>query len=113
MPEPDLDFITLPEVADRLGVAITSVHQLLKDGQLVATRSPDGKRILPAIFVSGGTVVTGLSSVITLLRDAHFSDAEIIDWLLRVDESLPGSPAEALAANRGTEVKRRAQAAGF
>jgi hypothetical protein len=54
-----------------------------------------------------------LSSVITLLRDARYADAEIIDWLLRPDDSLPGTPAQALAENRGTEVKRRAQAAGF
>ena len=29
------------------------------------------------------------------------------------DDELPGSPIEALRANRGTEVKRRAQALGF
>jgi hypothetical protein len=33
--------------------------------------------------------------------------------LLRADDSLPGTPAQALAENRGTEIKRRAQAAAF
>jgi hypothetical protein len=33
--------------------------------------------------------------------------------LYTADETLPGTPVEALAANRGTEVKRRAQALGF
>jgi hypothetical protein len=51
--------------------------------------------------------------VITLLRDARFSDEEIIEWLFRADESLPGTPIEALRANRGKEIKRRAQVAGY
>ena len=45
--------------------------------------------------------------------ERHFTDDEIIDWLHRVDDSLPGSPIEALRANRGSEVKRRAQVAGY
>jgi hypothetical protein len=51
--------------------------------------------------------------VITLLRDARYQDEEIVDWLFRADDSLPGTPIQALRENRGTEIKRRAQAAGF
>jgi hypothetical protein len=50
---------------------------------------------------------------LTLLSDGGFTDEESVRWLFTPDESLPGSPVEALAANRGTEVKRRAQALGF
>ena len=51
--------------------------------------------------------------MINLLRDAHFGDEEIVDWLFRADDSLPGTPIQALRENRGTEVKRRAQSAGY
>jgi hypothetical protein len=34
----------------------------------------------------------------------------MLEWLFTADPSLPGTPAQALAENRGTEVKRRAQA---
>ena len=51
--------------------------------------------------------------MITLLRDGGYADHEIVEWLMRADDSLPGTPAQALAENRGTEVKRRAQAAAF
>jgi hypothetical protein len=51
--------------------------------------------------------------VIRLLRDAHFADDEIVDWLFRPDDSLDGSAIEALRANHGSEVKRRAQVAGY
>jgi len=107
------DLISLPDAADLLGVEITRVHQLIKDGQLVAVVGADGKRAVPHVFVANGHVLKSLPSVITLLRDARYSDEEIVDWLFRSDDSLPGTPAQALVENRGTEVKRRAQAAGF
>ena len=51
-----------------------------------------------------------LPAVITLLGDKRFSDEEIVDWLFTEDDTLPGAPVTALRENRGTEVKRRAQA---
>jgi hypothetical protein len=113
--EPDTvpQLLTLPEVADQLGVPINRVHQLVRDGQLVAVRNADGVRAVPASFVHDGAVVKSLPSVITLLRDARFADDEIVDWLFRADDSLPGRPIDALRANRGSEVKRRAQVAGY
>jgi hypothetical protein len=112
MPE-GTELITLPDAAELLGIPILKVHQLIKDGQVVVTTDDQGRRVLPRVFVAGGAVLKGLPAVITLLRDGGYSDAEIIDWLLRADDSLPGTPAQALAENRGTEIKRRAQAAAF
>ena len=34
-------------------------------------------------------------------------------WLFTPDDSLPGTPADALRAGRKTEVRRRAQALAF
>jgi hypothetical protein len=109
----DTTLITLPDVAELLSIPITKVHQLIKDGKLVITRDSEGRRVLPRVLVAGGTPVKGLSGVITVLRDGGYNDDEIVSWLMRADDSLPGTPAQALAENRGTEVKRRAQAAGF
>ena len=109
----DADLITLPEAAELLSVPIVKVHQMLKDGQLVVSQDADGRRVLPRILVASGAPLKGLSGVITLLRDGGYADHEIVNWLMRPDDSLPGTPAQALAENRGTEVKRRAQAAAF
>jgi hypothetical protein len=108
-----MDLLTLPDVAEQLGMPVTRVHQLIRDGQLVAIRSGDGPRSVPALFVQDGAVVKALPSVITMLRDARFQDEEIVAWLHREDDTLAGSPIEALRANRGSEVKRRAQVAGY
>jgi hypothetical protein len=116
VPDPDLtdpDLIPLPDAAALLNVDVTLMHQLIREGQLVAVTDARGRRSVPRIFVESGAVLKGLPGVITLLRDARFSDSELIAWLFRRDESLPGTPAHALAENRGTEVKRRAQSAGF
>lgn len=108
-----MELLSLPEVAEALGVKVTRVHQLVRDGQLLAVRGDSGARGVPVLFVQDGAIVKSLPSVITQLRDARFDDAEIVDWLHRADDSLPGSPIEALRANRGSEVKRRAQVAGY
>lgn len=103
-----VELLSLDQVAERLGVSAPRVQQYLRDGQLVAV---DG-RIL-ADLIQDGAIVKGLPAVITLLRDARYRDNEIVDWLMRGDPSLPGRAIDALRENRGREVKRRAQAAGF
>ena len=107
------EWCTVPDVATALGVEVTRVRQLLREGKLLAVRSADGPLRIPAAFLSGSEIVKGLPGVITLLRDARFGDDEAIRWLFTPDDSLPGTPVQALIENRGTEVKRRAQALGF
>lgn len=115
MPEhlTDIELIGIPEAATALGVPVSRIHQYLREGALVAVREADGTRRMPAAFLHNGAILKGLSGVVTLLRDAHYSDEEILTWLFREDDSLPGTPIHALRENRGTEVKRRAQVAGY
>ena len=57
-------------------------------------------------------LVKGLPGLLTLLHDAGFDDRESIAWIF-LDADLPGRPIDALRENRGSEVKRRAQAMAF
>ena len=107
-----MELLSIPECAEALGVPVNRVHQFLRDGHLVGV-GERGNRAVPASFVQDGAVVKHLPAVITQLRDARYSDDEIVEWLFRDDDSLPGAPIDALRANRGSEVKRRAQVAGY
>lgn len=103
------DWLTVPEAAERLGVDVTKVRQLLRERKLVGVRR-NGVLQVPAAFIQDGGVLKGLPGTLTVLADCGFSDDEALRWLFTTDDSLPGSPAQALVENRGTEVKRRAQA---
>jgi hypothetical protein len=105
----DLKAISIPEVAQRLGVPVSRVHQLVRDGHLLAIRR-NGALAIPEEFLGDETVVKGLAGTITVLRDGGYDDQEIVRWLFEDDPSLPGTPIEALRGNRGREIKRRAQA---
>jgi hypothetical protein len=106
-------WLSLPEVADALGVGINRARQLVNERQLLAVRRGENSALaVPADFVQDGKVLKHLPGVLTLLGDARYSDDEAIRWLY-TDDDLPGSPVQALRENRGTEVKRRAQALGF
>jgi hypothetical protein len=104
--------LTIPELAERLGVDVVQARQVIKDGSLIGIRR-DGVLVVPARQLDGAEPVKHLVPVLRLLRDAKYSDEEILRWLATVDPSLPGSPFDALHENRATEVKRRAQALGF
>ncbi|MCU1674340.1 MAG: transcriptional regulatory protein [Frankiales bacterium] len=110
-----MDLLPLPDVAERTGLDIMAVRQLLKDGRVLGSRRPeDGILcILADQLEEDGEPVKHLPAVITLLRDGRFSDEEALRWLTTPDESIPGTPLQALRENRGTEIKRRAQALGF
>ena len=112
LPQEPSDWVTLPEVAERLEVPVTKVHQMIRDGALIAVRR-EGVLRIPAELVAGRNVIKHLPGVLTLLRDAGYTDAEALRWLYSPDDTLPGTPASALAGDGATEVKRRAQALGF
>lgn len=104
-------WLHLPAIAEILGVEVTRVRQMVKEGQLIAVRRGENRALyVPADFIGDGRVVKGLSGTLTLLKDDGFSDEEALEWLFTEDPTLPGTPAQALRENRGTEVKRRAQA---
>jgi hypothetical protein len=107
------DWLSLSDVADRLGIPSGKVKQLLRDRKLLAATRPNGARAVPAGFIDGDQVVKGLHGTLTVLLDCGFDDSEALRWLFTADDTLPGTPIQALCKHRGTEVNRRAQALAF
>jgi hypothetical protein len=107
------DWLSLPDVAALLGIPAGRVKQLLRDRKLLAVSRPEGMLAVPAAFFDGHQVVKGLCGTLTLLFDCGFDELEALRWLFTADETLPGTPIDAIVEHRGTEVNRRAQALAF
>ncbi|MFE5478160.1 Rv2175c family DNA-binding protein [Nocardia sp. NPDC056541] len=111
---PDTEtIVSLPEAADILGVPVTSVHQLLRDHQILAIRRHGVAGIPSRFFDSEDEIVRMLPGVITVMRDAKYTDEDILGWLYTDDPSLPGRPVDALHGQLAREVVRRAHAEPF
>jgi len=94
-----------------LGVSVTKVRTLIREHHLAAAVPREGAgQQVPAELVMDGEIVKGVPGLLTLLHDGGYDDREILEWMFTSDDSLPGRPIDALRENRGSEVKRRAQA---
>lgn len=108
----DAVLLPLPDVAERVGVAVTRVHDMLREGRLLAVRR-DGIVQVPALMLAEDGIAKHVPGVISLLRDGGYRDEEILKYLYTDDDSLPGRPIDALHGHRAREVMRRAQAMAF
>ena len=115
----------LPAVATLLGVAVTKVHQQLREGHLLGVRR-EGVVVVPkAFFDDTGQVVKSLAGLLVVLHDGGYRDTEIVRWLFTPDPSLTISrdgdterqanarPVDALHSHQAREVVRRAQAMAY
>jgi len=105
------EWLTVPDLVEALDTDLRRVRSLLDQRAILAVRrGPDKVRSVPADFIADGAVVDSLPGTITVLGDAGFSDEEVLAWLFTPDETLPGTPMQALREGRKTEIRRRAQA---
>ena len=108
------EWLDWAQAADRLGVSVSKVRQLIREHQLAAVvPAPGAGQQVPAALLQDGVVVKGVPGVLTVLHDGGYDDRWALTWLFTADDSLPGRPIDALRENRGAEVKRRAQAMAF
>ena len=108
-----MEMLSLTDAAKRLGTSPNGVRSLVKEGALLAVRRDGVGLVVPAEQLDGDHPVKHLKGVLTLLHDAGYDAEEALRWLTTDDDTLPGTPLQALHENRATEVKRRAQALGF
>ncbi len=109
-------WVSIPDIAERFGVRLSAVRQLLADRELIALRIGE-RRVLavPAGFLGEGAPLPELKGTFTVLADGGMDDEEIIRWLHTPDETLPvpGAPMDAIHAGFKTEVRRRAMETAF
>jgi len=102
----EVDWLTVPQLVESLGISQSKVRRLLEERHLVGIRRDGGPLSVPASFIRDGHPMTELHGTIVVLSDLHFTDDEIITWLLETDDVLGTSPISALREGRKSEVRR-------
>ena len=109
------DWLTVPDVAERLGVPLSTVRRMVEDRELLAARLGERRVVhVPARFLDE-KAMPHLKGTFTVLGDGGMDDEDILRWLFTPDATLPveGAPIDALASGYKTEVRRRAMEAAF
>ena len=101
----DLEWLTVPDLVEVLGRTQSQVRRLIEDRHLVAVRR-DGVLVVPASFIRDRDVLTELHGTAIVLSDLHFTDDEIVRWLVSEDDALGATPIDALRSGRKAEVRR-------
>jgi len=110
------EWLTVPDIAERLGLRLSEVRQLITDRQILSLRiGPRHVISIPVKFLNEDGLLPELPGTFTVLRDSRMTDTEILRWLFTPDDTLPvpGAPMDALLAGFKTEVRRRAMEAAF
>ena len=109
-------WLTIPDIAERLGLPLSTVRRLVEDRELLAHRIGERRVVaVPAGFIGDDGPLHALKGTFTVLADGGMSDTEILRWLHTPDDTLPvpGSPIDAIHAGFKTEVRRRAMEEAF
>lgn len=106
------EFLTIPELVERLGLTPGKLHRLIEDHHLAAIRV-DGVLRVPAEFVQDDHPLPALRGTLLVLLDAGFENDEAVAWLLQHNEELGERPIAALNAGRKSAVRRATQSLAF
>ncbi|GAA2247348.1 hypothetical protein GCM10010401_21380 [Rarobacter faecitabidus] len=126
---PAIQWLSVPEFADRLGTSPASVRGALKDHRIVGVKEshdvgvkiPDvflvpahlanaaAPKPAPADGVIQEIILPSLRGTIIVLVDQGLSDDEQTEWLLSHHDDLGTTPIEALRRGNKSAVRRAAQ----
>jgi len=110
------EWLTVPDIGERMGLRLSDVRQMIEDRQVLAVRiGPRDVVSVPSKFFNEEGPLPELPGTFTVLGDSRMTDAQILRWLFTPDDSLPvqGAPMDALLAGFKTEVRRRAMEAAY
>ncbi len=108
-------WLTVPDVAERLAVPLSTVRRMLEDRELLGSRIGERRVVaVPEQFLHE-EVFRHLRGTFTVLSDGGMHDEEILRWLFTPDATLrvAGTPVDNLEAGFKTEVRRRAMEQAF
>lgn len=105
---PAIEWLTTPDLVEVLDLSLGRVRRLIAEQFLVGS-TRNGPFAVPSIFIVDGAPLSSLRGTIIVLKDAGFSDDEVIDWLLSHDDELGRTPIAALLDGHKSAVRRVAR----
>lgn len=105
---PAIEWLTTPDLVDALDEPLGRVRRLIAEQYLVGSNR-NGAFAVPSIFIVDGHPLSSLRGTIIVLKDAGFTDDEVIDWLLAEEEELGRAPIAALLDGHKSAVRRVAR----
>ncbi|WP_226921258.1 Rv2175c family DNA-binding protein [Georgenia subflava] len=113
-------WLSVPEVADLLGLRQREVRAMLRDKKLLAVPhgpnralSVPAELLVPADHPDGPGPLPNLRGTLMLLADSGYDDDEAFRWLFTVEDELGSTPVAALRERRTHAVRRVAQTLAF
>ena len=109
-------WLTVPDVAERLGVPLSTVRRMIEDRELLAARIGERRVVaVPARFLDETALphLKGTFTVLARRRHARRGDPALAVHPRRRPFPSTGAPIDALAAGFKTEVRRRAMEQAF
>ena len=109
-----MEWLSVPEFAERIRSTPSQVRDKLRDGALLAMRRGENNAwYLPAEFIVMGDhaehIIPTLKGTITLLHDMALTDDEALHWLLTTHDELGAPPLQVLREGQRAAVRRAAQ----
>ena len=108
----DVAVLPVAEVAQMLGVPVSRVHQMVRDGHLLSVRR-DGAVWVPSDFFADGAPLKGLSGRSCCCATGGTATRRSSGGCSPTTPRCRAARSQSLRAGRHREVKRRAQAMAF
>ena len=100
------EWLTVPDLAERLGLAVGGVRRLIADRELWRTRIGERRVVaVPAKFVDDEGPRPELKGTFTVLADGGMDDDEIMRWLYTPDPTLPVTVPRSTPCGQGTRPR--------
>lgn len=105
---PAIEWLTTPDLVEILDEPLGRVRRLIAEQHLIGSNRT-GVFAVPSIFIVDRHPLSSLRGTIIVLKDAGFSDDEVIDWLFEEEEELGRTPIAALLDGHKSAVRRVAR----
>ncbi len=105
---PDVQWLTIPDLTEMLGLKVSQVRRLIEDRALLASRI-DGVWKVPAAFIVDGEPLSELKGTLIVLADSGSAMRKLCVGYFNTDDSLGVSPIAAgrRAAKPRVRARRR------